>query len=153
MSLFLVIEKKTITPLFFHPAPALHIMPPPPPPPSSSSLAPRLPLPGVAAPRPRHRTLVRATPPPPHNFARSFDGDDDLDAGLGAELAALIDPDRVQRQAAHLELVLNVSKVREMGGPCACGARQRALRLLRPARAACRRARSRVRVGARHGTR
>lgn len=68
---------------------------------------------------------ISARPPPPHPHRRracaparatppsdrSFDGEDELDAGLGAELARLVGPDRARRQAAHLELVLNVSKV------------------------------------------
>lgn len=56
---------------------------------------------------PSRSVVTRATPP----SHRSFDGEEELDAGLGAELARLVDPDRARRQAAHLELVLNVSKV------------------------------------------
>jgi hypothetical protein len=43
-------------------------------------------------------------PPPPPNNARSFDGEDELDSLVSAELAQYIDPERAKQEQKRLEL-------------------------------------------------
>ena len=52
-------------------------------------------------------------PPPPPNNARSFDGEDELDSLVSAELAHYIDPERAKQEQKRLELAWAVrAKVR-----------------------------------------
>ena len=62
----------------------------------------------ISASRRRSRPIVDAkassTPPPPPNNARSFDGEDELDSVVSAELAQYIDPERAKQEQKRLEL-------------------------------------------------
>ena len=82
--------------------------------PSSSSSS------SISASRRRSRPIVDAkassTPPPPPNNARSFDGEDELDSVVSAELAQYIDPERAKQEQKRLELAWAVrAKVISMG--------------------------------------
>ena len=74
----------------------------------------------ISASRRRSRPIVDAkassTPPPPPNNARSFDGEDELDSVVSAELAQYIDPERAKQEQKRLELAWAVrAKVISMG--------------------------------------
>lgn len=82
--------------------------------PSSSSSS------SISASRRRSRPNVDAkassTPPPPPNNARSFDGEDELDSVVSAELAQYIDPERAKQEQKRLELAWAVrAKVISLG--------------------------------------
>ena len=54
--------------------------------------------------RPVDAKASSTPPPPPPNNARSFDGEDELDSLVSAELAQYIDPERAKQEQKRLEL-------------------------------------------------
>eukprot|EP00955_Chlamydomonas_euryale_P110281 365990-Chlamydomonas_euryale.AAC.11 len=81
----------------------------------------RVPTPRLGFCRSWRRDLLRAAPPRAlrsgqEGAHQSFDNEDDLDKGLAQELDRLVNPQRAQKTANHLELMWKISgtRVREV---------------------------------------
>mmetsp|Transcript_40074 Transcript_40074/g.119357 ORF Transcript_40074/g.119357 Transcript_40074/m.119357 type:complete len:148 (-) Transcript_40074:827-1270(-) len=96
----------------------------------SSTLHPALPA-ALLADRPTpnvrswRRDLLRAAPPRAlrsgqEGAHQSFDNEDDLDKGLAQELDRLVNPQRAQKTANHLELMWKISGTRKRDKPQTC---------------------------------